>query len=266
MWGRRQKSVAILLALILTGALGDSAAAGPGAGPDPVVERWPTWPYRVTCGSGPFDPVSAFGGPTGVERGSRPSEVALRSFLRRETWVRSLGVPVADWRILWETETEVEFASGRLATGSGPAVMAFTFEDGRWQWDGLSSGCEPRSVIDGMEVVTWRLAADQPPPRKGSRRIWVDLGPGQCSGGRSQNARARRPITHQIGRKLMLVMPLKPLPPGGYTCQGVSERSLRVTLPSRLGSRRLFDGGTYPPRDVVRIWRKRAARGAARGR
>ncbi len=58
---------------------------------------------------------------------------------------------------------------------------------------------------------------------------------------------------------------LEPLPPGAYTCQGIIDPPLAVKLSKRLGKRRLFDGGTYPPGDVVEIWRERVAwQGATR--
>lgn len=50
---------------------------------------------------------------------------------------------------------------------------------------------------------------------------------------------------------------LDPLPPGSYTCQGVIEPPMHVRLPGRLGKRRLFDSGTYPPGNVVDAWHKR---------
>jgi len=66
-----------------------------------------------------------------------------------------------------------------------------------------------------------------------------------------------KPIFEQVGKKLLMIMRLRPLPPGGYTCVGTREPPLKVHLPERLGTRKLYDGGTYPPADVAKIWRKR---------
>jgi hypothetical protein len=95
------------------------------------------------------------------------------------------------------------------------------------------------------------------------RRIWVDLGPGPCSSGMGQNARARKPVFRQLGRRLLVTILLEPLPPGFHTCEGIVEPPLRVRLPGRLGSRKLFDGGTFPPGDVTGNGRERAARPVA---
>ncbi len=254
-----------LIAALLVATTSFAAVAEAPVGPDPVVEKWPQWPYKTSCGELEFDPVAVFGGPTGAERGSRPSEKALATFLKREDWVRDY-VPVRHWRLLAETEDAAEFASGRLSSVYGPSTMSFELEGGRWKWWGLSSGCDPTSIIDGLQAVTWTLAIDKPKPDGDDRHLWINLGPGPCSGGRSQNARARKPVVWQVGRKLIMAMTLKPLPPGGYTCQGISEPPLKIKLPERLGDMRLFDGGTYPPGNVMKIWRdaRRELRGARR--
>ena len=232
------------------------------AGPDSVVAKWPSWPFPTVCGDLPFDPVAAFSGPTGVERGSRPSERALGRFLRTQKWIGGF-VPIRDWRLLGETATSAEFASGRL-TPFGPSVMSFGRVRGRWKLQGLSSACEPTSVVDDLLAISWRLAPDKPLPKPGGRRIWIELGPGECSSGRSQNQRVREPVVWRVGGKLLIAMTLRPLPPGGYTCEGLIEPPLAIALPQPLGTLRLFDGATYPPTDVVRQWRQARAQGAAR--
>lgn len=265
MTARRSVFLGAVIAVFLVAGTSFAAVAEAPVGPDPVVEKWPQWPYKTTCGELEFDPVATFGGPTGAERGSRPSEKALGAFLRREPWVSDY-VPSRHWRLLAETGDAAEFASGRLSSAHGPSAMSFERKDGRWKWWGLSSGCEPTSIVEGLGAVTWTLAADRPKPKAGSRYLWINLGPGSCSGGRSQNARARKPAFWQVGRKLIMAMTLKPLPPGGYTCEGISEPPLKVKLPEQLGDMRLFDGGTYPPGNVMKNWRdaRRELRAARR--
>jgi hypothetical protein len=67
----------------------------------------------------------------------------------------------------------------------------------------------------------------------------------------SQNERTRKPIFRQFGKRLVMIILLEPLSPGIYTCQGIIEPPLKVKLPARLGSRRLFDGGAFPPKPAV---------------
>lgn len=250
--------VAVLLALV---AACGTAQAEPAPNPDPMLKEWPHWPYPTTCHGLAFDPVVAFGGPTGVELGSRPSEVALREFLHEtQSWAQPFG-PLSGWRLLAETEGQVEFASGRLSRGGGPSVMSFDYENGEWKPSTFSSGCQPTSIVGGLHAITWSLAADQKALRKGTSAIWIDLGPGPCASGRSQNARALKPVFRSIGKNLLMVMRLRPLPPGYYTCQGILDPPMKVKLPGRLGKRRLYDGGTYPPVDVRESWRQRTQAG-----
>lgn len=255
--GLMRGGIAIGLVVVLIGAGGPTRAEAM-AGPDPVVQEWPSWPYPTACGSLPFEPVAAFSSPTGAENGSRPSEVALREYLRETESYAYPTVPLYDWRLLAETDTRAEFASGQLSAPGGPSVVSVSLKDGVWKYSGSSSGCRPTSIVDGTAAITWRLDADQKALRRGTKKIEIDLGPGPCSGGRSQNARAMKPLFWQSGRRLLMVMRLRPLPPGRYTCQGVINPPLTIHLPKRLGKRKLFDGGTYPPVDVVEIWRETA--------
>lgn len=253
-----------LAATVLAVAATASAVTGEDPqGPDPAVEEWPVWPYQASCYGPPFDPVSAFSSPTTAEYGSRPAEVALREAIQ-DPALAGVGMARHGWRWVSESATHGVFVTGALS-GPGPWWASFKRDDQGWKWAG-SGTCLPRTVLHGLSAVTWTLAADQPALGKNTRRIRIDLGPGGCSSGMGQNERARKPIFRRIGKRLLMTMLVDPLPPGFYTCQGVLEPPITVTLPGRLGTRTLFDGGTYPPGDVVEAWRERATREAARPR
>ena len=81
-------------------------------------------------------------------------------------------------------------------------------------------------------------------------RSGINLGPGECDGGRSQNDRLQKPEFREQNGRLLMSLWLRPLPPGGYTCQGLSEPPVTIELPEPLGERELMDGGAYPPRRV----------------
>jgi len=142
---------------------------------------------------------------------------------------------------------EITFAQGRL-----PGVHSLTVRkaNGAWKFSAYSSRCRPTSIVGKRSAVTWTLAG-KTKLRPGVRRIWIDLGPGPCASGMSQNARAMKPVFRALGKRLVMIMRLRPLPPGAYTCEGIFDPPLRVSLPSRLGKRRLFDGGVYPPTPVI---------------
>jgi hypothetical protein len=237
----RLRSLLALMAalLLLVPAL---AAAEKIGGPDPATAEWPEWPHRVRCGSIPFDPVAAFSGPTNAERGSLPSERALRRFIARGylPWLNR-----KNWRLVVEDHGFAEFASGRLEREL--EWIQFRRVKGRWKFLTYSSDCDPNSLRRGIPAITWELAEGQK-LTPATRTIEVNLGPGECASGRSQNERVQKPEFREQQGKLLLSLWLRPLPPGGYTCEGTSEPPLKIELPEPLGERELRDGGTYPPR------------------
>lgn len=245
------KVVATMLAsTMIVVAAGTSQAAGPSSGSDPVVDEWPQWPYGAGCYGPPFDPVTVFSRPATAELGSRPTEVALRAVIH-EPQFAWLGFAQHNWRFVSETEDEAVFVNDF-------SWIRLERDGETWKLAG-NGGCVPHTTIHGLEAVPWTLSTMHRGPGKTTKYVWVDLGPGPCASGMSQNARARKPIFRQFGKRLVMTILLEPLPPGHYTCQGILDPALRVKLPGQLGKRRLFDGGTFPPGDVMRTWRERAA-------
>jgi hypothetical protein len=213
-------------------------------GPDPATVEWPEWPHEVSCDRGlPFDPVVAFSGPTNAERGSLPSEKALQRFLAKNilSWVRKRS-----WRLVVERDGAAEFASGRLSREL--EWMRFRRVHGRWKWESYSSNCKPSSLRRGVSAISWELAQSRPPLSPSTRSIEVNLGPGECNDGRSQNERLQRPEFREQQGKLVMTLWLRPVSPGFHNCVGIIEPPLTIELPEPLGDRELVDGGTYPPR------------------
>jgi hypothetical protein len=237
--------VALLSTLVLAAPTRAGFSITYPKGPDPAVREWPQWPYPVSCGGLPFDPVAAFGGPTDAQKGSGGPELALVKYLDAVAAQTTLSKHY--WRLVAATETRAEFAEGRL--DQGPAWLAFQLSGGEWKPAGTLGYCVPRTVKEGSEGASWRIDGSQ---RLGpsTRRVKVNLsaGSGGCDGGRSLNDDARTPEFRQYGKKLVMTIWLEPLTPGIHTCKKRIEPPLVVRLPGRLGDRRLFDGRTYPPR------------------
>lgn len=218
----------------------------PAPGPDPAVTEWPEWPHRVRCGDLRFDPIVAFSSPTGVEKTNTPQVRAMKKFINVVNDDGEEFVREHDWRLLAEEGGRAEFAAGRL-----PDEMEFISVErrrGRWDFTGYAEGCEPSSMRRGLAAITWSLSPDQPQLNRSTSSILVYLGPSECSSGKPAAPRLQKPEFREQNGALLMSLWLRPLPPGGYTCQGVSEPPVRIKLPERLGQRRLLDGGTYPPR------------------
>jgi hypothetical protein len=241
----RRPGIAALCAIVC--ALAVATAAGAGRGPDPAVGKWPSWPYPTTCGSHPFDPVEVFSEPAEAELGSSSAERGLRRFLRHPLipWVPRHG-----YRLIYEGKGTAEFLSSPLSTAPEHAAEGLSFHrhDGRWRWTG-SGGCVPSSVVQGHPAITWDLPSGHAPLTPETTSIDVNLGPGGCDSGRSQNKRAH-PVFAELEGKLLLTIWLTPAR-GFQTCQGLIEPPLEVMLPAPLGDRPLYDGGTYPPHSAT---------------
>lgn len=218
-------------------------AASANWGVDPAVRKWPTWPFPTACGWSTFDPVAVFSKPATAELGSRPAERALRRFLRHPVipWV-----PRHNWRLVFQRHRTAEFVSSPLSNRpeQAPEELIFRRRAGHWRW--IASGpCIPESVIEGHVAISWDLPRDHPELSSETTEIEVNLGPGECASGRSQNERAH-PVFTELEGRLLLTIWLTPVH-GIQTCLGLSEPPLKVELPGPLGDRTLYDGGTYPP-------------------
>ncbi|MGB7684900.1 MAG: hypothetical protein WBL45_03870 [Solirubrobacterales bacterium] len=250
---RLRTTAALLAALLLCAASAGAADDGrePAAGPDPVVQTWTEWPHRVSCLHGlQFDPVAAFStSTTNAELGQLPSERALRRVLASDELPR---VRRHGWRHLTETSSIAEFAAGRLFTeprpGSVPELEWIQLEKagGRWRLAWFTDSCTPRSVRRGEAAATWRLAPEQRLNRD-TRRVRIEFEAVNCDG--RALPRVQKPEFREQNGHLLMTLWVGPLarlvstflpncPPSGPHL---------IKLPEKLGSRRLFDGGTYPP-------------------
>ena len=227
---------------------------------DPVVKEWPVWPYQASCYGPPFDPVSVFSGPANAELGTSPGEVALNEAIHNPD-LAGVGMSRTGWRLVSESETQAVFVTGALSDPF-PWWALFKREDTGWKLAG-SGTCTPHTALHGLEASSWSISGEQRRLTPDTRRISVVLEGGGCSSGMSSNPRARKPIFRKIGKRLLMTVLLEPLPPGFHTCQGVVNPPMEVRLPGRLGKRRLYDGSTYPPGDVVARWREAIQRAAA---
>jgi hypothetical protein len=236
--------IAAVATLALGAAVALAAQKPPAAGPDPVVLEWTEWPHRVSCAGMPFDPVASFGSQTGAERERTPQARALRRFIA--FFPDEYSVRKHDWRLLAEEGREATFGAGRLPDEL--EVISVERRKGAWKGWGYSSNCEPATLRKGREAIGWDLDPDQPQLSRKTRSILVDLGPGECNGGKPQADRLQKPEFREQNGALLMSLWLRPLPPGGYTCQGLIEPPVRIQLPEPLGDRPLMDGGTYPPR------------------
>jgi len=238
----------IVFVLVAISCLGAAALAFAASshGPDPAVKEWAGWSEEVACGSGPrFDPLVAFSRPTGAERGKKPSEKALREFVDDKR-IAYLGIHRHNWRLLAGTPNEKVFGQGGLKAGRIQVVSVVHRKTG-WKAVGYASACQLAVLPEGGHAaITWTLARGQH-LTPSTTSIEVNLGPGECDSGQGQNDRLEAPVFREENGALLMALWLRPVGGGAQTCQALIEPPVTIQLPEPLGSRKLLDGGVFPP-------------------
>lgn len=237
----RARGIAILCAaLCLLGAVSAAAAR------DPAARAWPAWPGTVACGTAApaFSPPLALSRPADAEKGSLPAEVALREWLREK---RQPGPGRHGWRLLGVNDEAAEFIHGNIGAKSSEQI-AFLRTGDKWQAAYKVDGSCEFLARRGHRVATgWRLTPGQR-LTVSSRSVKVSLEATECASGIKATSRLEAPRFRVENGALLLTLWLRPLPPGGYTCQAPFEAPVKIRLPQRLGPLKLLDGGVFPPR------------------
>jgi hypothetical protein len=246
----------VLVGLLICAAAAVAKVGHPAGGrPDPGTKTWVQWPHDVSCENGlPFDPVAAFSGPTGAERGGLASERALAGVLASGELPR---VRPHGWRRLAETAKVADFAAGHLFNKPGPSSVSelewieLEKVGGSWQLGSFRANCLLGSIRDGTRATPWRLPPEEHLNRD-TRGVTVELSPQVCN--RAGGIRLAKPEFREQNGALLMTLWLRPERPRASEpsspCPPRGKR-VRVELPEKLGHRQLFDGGTYPPLPVA---------------
>jgi hypothetical protein len=224
------------------------------------VREWSHWDGKVTCGGPPFDPLVAFSRRSDAAEGDRPAEVAFRKFLERGGMTGGDSKPLNGWRLLGERDGYAQFANGSPAGGRMKTWTVGPFH-GALRPLSFSGGCLPRLLRHGRAAIAWTLARGQHLDPS-TRSVKVDLGPGECASGASQDERLERPRFRVENGALLMALWIHPVhsKPGEMrTCVGTIEPPVTIRLPRRLGTLRLLDGRGLPTKFLGR-------RDPARGR
>lgn len=233
--------VCALIAVAISGAA-SLACAATGRSPDSVLQEWPSWPTKVACGpkSPAFYPDVALRRPADAENGSRPPEIALRTFLREH---RQPGPQRHGWRLLAVDHETADFIHGDIEDPS-TELIAVSRHAGTWhaefRYDGL---CEFHAARGHRIATSWGLV-DGRPLKPSTRSIEVFLGnPDECN-----SVAIEPPEFRRENGVLLMTLWLHPLPHHHLACtEEELFRPIKIHLPRPLGQLKLYDGGIFPP-------------------
>lgn len=141
---------------------------------------------------------------------------------------------------------------GPFRRGGRARFETRVFTGASWSLRSGQSACLPRvALVPGLEGATWSLRGRRPSPR--SRRLAVWVQERGCASGRPPVGRIARPIVQFRPDSIVVIIATEPLL-GAQDCPGAPPAPYTVRLPVRLGDRRLYDGGVFPPREPRWRW------------
>jgi hypothetical protein len=122
--------------------------------------------------------------------------------------------------------------------------------DGTWEVTD-SGGCQPRPDLDldpDVGYAEFRLAPEET-LAEDTTEVGVLVSELACVGGRDATGRILPPHVFSGAEAVTVVITVRHLPPGAYTCIEGPPTPFVLELPEPLGDRALLDGSSIPPRD-----------------
>jgi hypothetical protein len=119
-----------------------------------------------------------------------------------------------------------------------------------WKLGGWA-GCRPEIVLDGLNLATWVLDPDAPPPDAAATTFAALVTERTCTSGQPMGARLQPPSISYDEESVLVVFAARPLEGDAFDCPSNPPTRVVVQLREPLGERRLLDGGFFPPAEPV---------------
>ena len=226
-----------------------AATAPPTPEPSTTIDPAVLLTTNVTCGDGVEFAAVRLAAPVGADFGSDAAAGRLRAFLAGPDRVAA-NLPATGWIRIDIRPNNVLFIA---RSPDGWLQVGFELDPGGWTLDRYGS-CGLRPVLpDGVGPARWWLDPAAPAPAPGATEIAALVVEMACASGRSPEGRVAAPVIIEQPDRIIAMIADRGQP-GDQDCQGNPPLALRFSLPSPLGTRRLFDGGAVPPRDATIPW------------
>jgi hypothetical protein len=158
------------------------------------------------------------------------------------------GVDV-DWRVLHEDGNSLTIGLGRWTeqgpTGESARILELEREGEAWGTAGWA-GCQLSPVL--KEGNSWVEVTGYHRDEK-SARLTAQVQEHVCTSGRDPEPFLHEPFVVETSDRVTIYLTSEP-PEGGQDCQGTPPVDRVVELNQPLGTRLVFDGFSYPPREV----------------
>lgn len=200
----------------------------------------------VSCG-GPAYPREALASPTGVEDDDDAAAVGLRALIADPDGIGP--IPKAGWRRLYDEGGRVVFSNGEFGDDFYEVELEEE-DDGTYGFNGSSMGCHRARVEvgDDRSLATFTLPEGEV-LSPDTVTFTVSVQEGACTGGQPVGDRLAKPKIEYGTETVGLLFTADSLPAGTYTCPGNPGQDVEVRLDEPLGSRKVVDLSSYPPKD-----------------
>jgi len=243
----------ILIATFLALALAGCASTTPPPTADPTdaapaqVEPGET---RYTCSGPPGFLPSILDQPANAELEDHPSAAALRAGIAEVGPDIDMLPASGYWLVIRDDHVAGYLARGPRGAGADFVYASIENDGTVWKLGGWG-GCRPEIVLDGLNLATWVLDPDAPPPDAAATTFAALVTERTCTGGKPMGGRLQPPSITYGPDTVLVVFAARPLEGDAFDCP--SNPSTRVVLQLRepLGERRLLDGGFFPPVEPV---------------
>jgi hypothetical protein len=158
------------------------------------------------------------------------------------------GVDV-DWRVLREDDNSLMIGLGRWTeqgpTGESAHILELAREGNAWRASGWAD-CQLSPVL--KEGNSWAEVTGYEGDAAGAR-LTAEVNERECTSGRDPDRFLHEPLVVETSESVTIYWTAEP-PKGGQDCQGNPSIDRVVELEQPLGTRVVFDGFSYPPREV----------------
>lgn len=225
---------------------------GPPASETPLPTDEPATSHgpRITCGVGDSLSfrASALDGIGTAERGTDVAAQTLRDFLAGPgAHVDPMQFPDTGWHRVAETGDGYTLFVALDPGTDGWLQIGIAVTQGTGDVD-LYGDCQPTVVPPGGTTTgSWSLDPAHRRPRPTDTVLHVLVQESSCSSGQPPGDRVRPARIRYNADSITMTFFVDDI---SGDCQGAPPSPIRVVLEEPIRDRGLFDGGSYPPRDV----------------
>lgn len=248
----RNLSGVLLLTLTLAGCtstISPAAPAAPGPSDAPPGEAH-LGETRYSCSGPPGFLPNLLDRPADAELEDHPSAAALRAAIA-EVGPDIDMLPATGYWLTNRDHRVAEYLARDPRGAENDFVFASMENDGPGWRNGGWGGCRPEIVLDGLNLATWILDPDAPPPAAATTTFSALVTERTCTSGQAMGARLEAPSITYGQESVLVVFAARPLEGDAFDCPSNPPTRVVVQLSEPLGERHLLDAGFFPPAEPV---------------